>query len=386
MIRLPVICILLIVVGCKADTSDTVNSFKTLADEVIVHEKEETFDKFETVEILKISDEDVTPLFGRLNQVRVLSDGSILAFDAATVRIHHFNLNGDFLSSFGSSGEGPGEFSDEAVIQVHNDELYVFDRLAYKIEKFTLKKSQWIHSESVSLENINDDIPWSFLKIDDDFIWMQYRHTKESEKSAPISIHHVTTLERSDSTIAKTWLATLPDIDLMFEDFGYFIASYPIPYTPQPIVNISSNNDIIIARTDEFSFLRISADTTNPDILSTLPIENIKLTSHEKQNMSGYADRIHQMVRENMPEFRPAVISRIIPDAQNGFWAGYQISDESENRWLYIDEFGSIRSETYLPDSFTPHAIFNDVFYGLEPDSNRLNAIKAYQIYGSTAN
>ena len=386
MIRLSVICILLLLVGCKADSSNTANSFKSLADNIIVYENDDTFEKYEAVEALRIADEDVTPLFGRLNQVRVLSDGSILVFDAATVRIHHFDVKGNFLSTFGSSGEGPGEFSNEAIIQVHNDELFVFERLAYKIEKFTFQDSRWFHTESIPIENIEDDLPWSFLKIDDDYIWMQYRHTKESEKGAPISVHHVTTLERSDSTIAKTWHATLPDIDLMFEDLGGFIASYPIPYTPRPIVNITSNNDIIIARTDEFSFLRKSADTTNSSILSTLPIENIRLTSQEKQNMSGYADRIHQMVRENMPEFRPAIISRIIPDAQNGFWAGYQIADQSENRWLYIDEFGSIRSEVYLPHTFTPHTFFEDVFFGLQPDVDEVNAIKAYRIDLSPTN
>lgn len=381
MIRLSVICILLILLaGCKTDSSNTANSFKSLADEVIVYEKNETFEKLDAVEILRITDGDVSPLLGRLNQVKVLPNGSILAFDAAAVRIHHFDNRGNFLSSFGSSGKGPGEFSDEAVIQVYNDELYVFERLAYKIDKFTFRESRWFHTESIPLENMEKDLPWSFLKIDDDYIWMQYRHTKENKKGAPVTAHHVTSLNRNDLSIYDMWLATLPEIDLMFEDLGGFVASYPTPYTPRPIVNITSDNDIIIARTDEFSFLRKSADTTNLAILSTLSIENIRLTSQEKENMTGFAERIHPMVRENMPEFRPPVIGRIIPNNQNGFWAGYIAVDQSKNRWLYFDEFGNIKNETYLPNTFTPHSFIEDVFYGLEPDMDGLNSVTAYQI------
>ena len=386
MTRLSVICILLILfLGCTNDTSDTSNRFKSLADEIIVFENNATFEKYDAVEVLGIADKDVSPLLGRLNQIRVLSDGSILAFDAGTVRIHHFDINGNFLSSFGSSGDGPGEFSDEAVIQVNNDELYVFERLGYKIEKFTFHRSQWVYSESITLENIDKDLPWSFLKIDDDFIWMQYRHTKETEKGAPVSVHYVSTLLRSDSTfaVADKWLATLPEIDLMFENLGGFIASYPIPYTPRPIVNVTSQNDIILARTDEFSFLRNPSNHADPILLTTMPVESIKLTSEEKENFTGYAGRIHKMVRENMPDYRPAVIRRIVPDNKNGFWAGYQIADNNENRWLYFEENGRVTKETYLPGKFTPHVYFESVFYGLESDVDGLNAIKAYQIYSN---
>jgi len=51
---------------------------------------------------------------------------------------------------------------------------------------------------------------------------------------------------------------------------------------------------------------------------------------------SGYSESLHQMVRENMPEYRPVVIGRIAGDDQNGYWAGYQIADQSKNRWLFL--------------------------------------------------
>lgn len=384
MTRLSVTCFLLALLsGCTSDSFNTSGSFKSLADEVFVYENNEIFEKVDAVEVLKITDEDVTPLLGRLNQLRVLSDGSVLAFDVATVRIQHFDKTGNYLSSFGSTGDGPGDFSNEVVIQVHKDEIYVFERLGYKIEKFTFRGSQWVHSESITLGNIDDDLPWSFFKIDDDFIWMQYRHTRQNEKGASVSVHHVTTLDRSDPTVAETWLATLPEIDLMFEDLGGFIASYPVPYTPRPVINITSKNDIILARTDEFSFLRTPPGNLNPILLTTMPVERIRLTPEEKVNFTGYSESLHKMVRENMPEYRPAVIGRIVPDDQNGFWAGYQITDQSKNRWLYVDEHGDIKSETYLPNTFTPHVYFEEVFYGFEPDVDGLNAIKAYQIHSN---
>jgi hypothetical protein len=381
MTRLIVICIsFLLFLGCSNNVSDTSNNLKSLAEKVIAYESDAAFIAHEAVEVLRITGKDVSPLFGRLNQVRVLSDGSILAFDAASVVIHHFDVKGNLLSTFGSSGNGPGEFSNEAVIQTNRDNLYVFDRLAYKIEKFVFLNSQWVHSGTIPLENIDGDIPWSLLKTDDDFAWMQFRHTGKNNRGIQISVFHVTTLLLNDPTSSNTWLATLPEINLIFEDLGGFIASYPAPYTPGPIVGITSMNDIILARTDEFSFLRIPGNEQSSVILTSLPVDNIKLTAEEKGNFSGYAERIHTLVKQHMPEFRPAVLQRIVTDQNNGFWAGYQIKEKNENRWLYFNEKGNIEREILLPVTFTPQAYSEGVLYGLKPDKDGIRIIAAYQI------
>ncbi len=374
------IALLLLITSCAAEDSQTTDRLSELAEEVIEFDHDARFSALESVQILKITDEDVEPLFGRLNQLRVLRDGSLIAFDAADVRIHHFDAAGNYLSSFGSSGEGPGEFSNSAVLQVHNDTVYVFERLAYKIDVFSLTNSQWTHTETIALENIEDDMPWRLQKVDDAHIWMQFRHSETNRKGASISVYHITRLDRNNTDKYETWLVTLPDLNLMFEDLGGFIAAYPVPFSHRPIVDITPDGDIILARTDAFSFLRKPIDRTNPAILTTLPIDNIRLTIEEKQNVTGFADRIQSLVDLHMPDYRPAVITQIITDDDNGFWAGYEIEEKTENRWLYIDASGNITEETYLPGSFTPHVFKNATFFGLEPDSNGINAISAYRL------
>ena len=58
--------------------------------------------------------------------------------DAGNNRIQTFSPNGDFVSSFGSSGLGPGQFLNPAGIDIDDEgNIYVTDKGNHTIEKFT---------------------------------------------------------------------------------------------------------------------------------------------------------------------------------------------------------------------------------------------------------
>ncbi|MEX2601089.1 MAG: hypothetical protein WD355_05540 [Balneolaceae bacterium] len=186
-------------------------------------------------------------------------------------------------------------------------------------------------------------------------------------------------VDRKDTQSAQTWVATLPPMSLMTEDLDGFIATYPIPYSPRPVLSITSENEIILARTDNFLFYRIDPNG-GETLATTLPVEPIRLTLEDKKDFSGFSARIHQLARDHMPETRPAIISRVIPDADNGFWAGYQEIERNINRWVYIDPSGTILYEVDLPASFMPHQYKDSIIYGLESDEFGENTIKAFHI------
>lgn len=375
---IPLLAVILIF-SCERSEPDTFKSVQLEADKVISFDENASFIRLTATEVLSIDHENDQVLLGMPNQVRALPDGTFLVFDAATVKIHHFDQAGNYQQSFGSVGDGPGEFSAEAIVHVHLHEVYVFERMAYKIERFSFRDTKWIHKESISLNKINDDIPWGLLKADEQYLWLQYRRLLENENGAMDAMHHVTTINRSDST-TNTELAILPNGKSIYEDLGGFIASYPSPYSPRPIVGITSENDIILARTDAFSFLRIPHKQGNPVISSSFPVENLKLTRQERENFSGYAERIHNLVRDNMPETRPAVVGRVVSDDKNGFWVGFQVLSQSENRWMYIDHEGQITHDVLLPEYFTPHSFSGNRFYGISTVFDGSRSVEVFSL------
>lgn len=104
------------------------------------------------------------------------------------------------------------------------------------------------------------------------------------------------------------------------------------------------------------------------------------MTEAQKNNFSGYAERIHNLVRDNMPQHRPAVLPHILTDEMNGFWAGYESVYFEEIRWLYIASTGQITKELYLPSRYRPHAITGNLMVGIQTESDGSQSINGFKI------
>jgi hypothetical protein len=78
----------------------------------------------------------VTPFY-EPGGVTVDNNGNIYVADSGNQRIVKFNSEGKFLKSFGTKGQGPGEFLSPWQLAVYNNEIYVYD-WRRNIQKFTL--------------------------------------------------------------------------------------------------------------------------------------------------------------------------------------------------------------------------------------------------------
>ena len=80
--------------------------------------------------------------FGQVRDVDVASDGRIYVLDELASAVRIFGPDGSFLSSFGQSGEGPGEFTPGAppgwIIATGSRELFLPDVESGRAHRFTL--------------------------------------------------------------------------------------------------------------------------------------------------------------------------------------------------------------------------------------------------------
>ncbi|MDI1495225.1 MAG: NHL repeat-containing protein [Cenarchaeum symbiont of Oopsacas minuta] len=70
--------------------------------------------------------------------IAIDSNGSVYVTDLGNKRIQKFDANGEFLTTWGSSGSLPGQFRAPAGITVHKDNVYVVDRDLNRVQKFDL--------------------------------------------------------------------------------------------------------------------------------------------------------------------------------------------------------------------------------------------------------
>jgi len=86
---------------------------------------------------------DVSNLFLQsVDDIAIGTDGRIYILDENAVRIHVWDAEGRYLTSFGKKGQGPGEFTFQGnsdALSLFGDALYVFDSGAGKISVFDLE-------------------------------------------------------------------------------------------------------------------------------------------------------------------------------------------------------------------------------------------------------
>ncbi|MFZ0183319.1 MAG: HYR domain-containing protein, partial [Nitrosotalea sp.] len=70
--------------------------------------------------------------------VAIDPSGNVYVTDLGNDRVEKFDTNGNFLSSFGSKGSGPDQFTSPAGIAIGNDSIYVVDNANSNVQKFDL--------------------------------------------------------------------------------------------------------------------------------------------------------------------------------------------------------------------------------------------------------
>ena len=116
----------------------------------------------------------VTPLY-EPGGITVDRDGNIYVADSGNQRVVKFSSEGKFIKSFGTKGQGPGEFLSPWQIAIYNDEVYVYD-WSRNIQKFTREGTY------ISRFNLRGGIFLDFVIDSDGYIYV-CRWTSVEEQS-----------------------------------------------------------------------------------------------------------------------------------------------------------------------------------------------------------
>jgi DNA-binding beta-propeller fold protein YncE len=93
----------------------------------------------EVTVIEMINEEEPEKTIRQLTSMDVDSEGNIYILDAPKARISKFDSSGSFIKSFGTSGQGPGEFQRPQHLIISSDTIIVSDFGTWKLVKFDLE-------------------------------------------------------------------------------------------------------------------------------------------------------------------------------------------------------------------------------------------------------
>ena len=133
--------------------------------------------RFELKEQLRIGQKPFSRdslLLGRTGRMAIGRTGHVYVADSSVPTVYVFSASGDFVTSIGRRGEGPGEFIRPSGIFVgDNDSLFVFDFDLRRISVFAPETHQYAYS--VNVHGDDKSSPYHLLGVSENRYLMVYQ-------------------------------------------------------------------------------------------------------------------------------------------------------------------------------------------------------------------
>jgi len=144
-------------------------------------------------------------ILGRPVYTEIDSDGNHLVMDLASFEVHVFDGEGTYQTSFGSQGEGPGEFQQPMrPILSENDTLYISDNGRRSLLVYSRSgEYSWNHAYDISFPATEEGFPFYSLTPTEAGFPIVYRVQDDSEEF-PNGYSTVKLIDRNGNVIQET--------------------------------------------------------------------------------------------------------------------------------------------------------------------------------------
>lgn len=263
--------------------------------------------------------------------------------------IHVYNPQGDFITTMGRDGRGPGEFVTIDKIHIQSGRLYALDSQLMRINVFSLQSLEPLHTINFYNWNQYDELKGTqlsryFYPGEDDKILMSFKVYN--------SIHSDTVKSEADVPYIFYWINREGKIasDRVFENVGMdFHSGAPPPPVPGGSFRslfpfersslLAKGQDDILFTANTESFL-IKKYDSGGNYLNAFyyPIEK------QAFNPDGIPERRQDdLSNTTIPDTWPA-LNRMITDDKNRLWVSTITNEDHEFKWWVLDEDGELRA------------------------------------------
>lgn len=235
---------------------------------------------YQTVTEIGVELGDSNYVFGAIEDVAFLADGRIAVLDATRKRVMVYSPEGDFLGSFGGTGEAPGEFlNPRSLAGLHDGRIAVSDPFSREVELFN---PDLTHAETIT--SFTERAPFVITATETGFAGEQGG------------------FNRDEGTITQKIVLWDLELDTTFtfrEEESLFSPEYLAARFMQPQPGIVCRDGVIYFSppvTDVYEVQAISLDGTSSDPLSFPDYSPVARPQAEiDEELQEFEDRLQAM-------------------------------------------------------------------------------------------
>lgn len=375
---IPFVFVILIMIfhSCGAEEDATENLFSNLPEY-----------QMETVEVLG---DQGDLILGRPVHTEIDSEGNRLVMDLSVFQVHVYDRDGVYQNSFGTEGDGPGEFRQPGrPIISENDTLYFSD---YRRQSLLVYKKtgnyEWEHAYDLAFPQTEGGAPTVAMAPSETGYPVVYRMHDNSDEF-PDGYSTVKLVDSAGRIISDTDVAFRSGKMITIETNGNRIMlglaevhnSQIAPHPNGTYYQAWTADPVIYQYSARGELLK----TIQLEGYPILPVTNQAISSMSEQRFGGQFGNIANDLREAVGENFPA-FSEIMVMKDDSIWLREIVPESNNESWYHLTPEGKPLGRLSLePGEDLRNAVGNDIYVsGTDEDGSPV--IIRYRIDGSVQN
>lgn len=324
---------------------------------------------------------------GRLSDVAIDNSGRVYIADSQEFNINVFNPDGQFLTTIGRRGQGPGEFQELSDLQIVDNRLFVFDRNRQMVQIFSTDSQSYLSGITVA-ENRNsfDDVRDAFLnklyvRSDSTFlnVFSKSRmpeNVTDWEKFGGQQLFY--SINESGDIMGDKLLQRRTTYQVLVP-FPGRRSGMPFEMYGKPLTTLSDEDYIFDAWSEDFLIKVYSPDGAYERAFY-YPFERASLEPESAFNDAAPAFIAQAVQFMDFPETWPA-LNDLLADDEGRLWVSTIVEDVDIYEWWVLEENGDLIATFEWPRDEPIQTVKNSYIYTVETDNEtELQQVVRYRI------
>lgn len=287
------------------------------------------------------------------------SKGRIYLKDGRAFKIYVLDPEGEYLTSIGGEGSGPGEFrSLLRFFTDPNDRLYVSDIREARTTIFSENENVW---EPANLF-LTEGERYSVVTADGEGRLILRQGIMNAPEPGVHWFTHELATGTLDKGVEEKKVITFRETANLINNDRMMV---PLPFAPQTILATGKNGHLFMLWNEKFELARYNSRLELVDSLA-ISIPTQPVTQEEKDEiMNSFPGPFRSLLRDHLPERKPVVRNMHVDDNGN-LWL--QTYDSPE--YLVIDPAGNPLGSFDLPGDLILQHVDKSRVYAMKMDDN----------------
>jgi len=302
---------------------------------------------------------------GSMAGVAVMDDGTMFLADRTEAVIHVYDASGEYQTSIGGKGEGPGEFLSVSSVRLHEGELFALDTQQQRVSVFDAAERNYLRSHTLGggTQDLSG-FPVAAEPLSGSRFFVLY-NSMQNENDKFYRRYMPRILDAEGNTIASEFME-FPRSEMLMLQSDNMIRITSLPFTGESHIGFNQNEEIVTGFSDRFLFHVISLDGDTLRSIyhsKTLPLFD---RAEMLANIEDETSR-NEISKMDIPE-KSLAFETLYIDEEDRFWVSSPTENTELNDWWILAESGEKLAEFSRPASDRIVMVKSDSAYFRETD------------------